>query len=348
MYFEANRMDEKKMFQPSPMLLETDPLVLTTGLFKPGEAEAFCERIENETRRAQAKAELRYFQGEAQTANALFREIADKAGDDDLPAAILGTVMTSLAGGDPRDVIRIYEFAKSLENDRSSAELSRISSALLLYFNMLLHNLSAIRIPTLGPDAFAVPRSIRPMAIYVYTGFLLSKGDVGRAIGLAEGALVFMDRPCPVSEIYLALIVSRGYMLKKEWDKAEYYFHYAWSRAKPDGLYMPFAEHRGMLSGMLEKCLRYEEPQAYKRISELSGAYQKRWVFVHNALTGDEISDALTAIEYNVASLASKGLSNAEIADFLGIAVNSVRAHLRNIFNKLNIGNRKELAKYVL
>lgn len=342
-------MEDQAFPVRSPLLLENDPLVLTTGLFEPGMAKAFCERITDANRRLLSLAELAYFRGEAKEAHAMFRRLAEDTNEDNLPAAILGTIMTSLAGGEIRDVLRVYESARQLcMSADGSSELSRVGNALLLYFNMLVYNHAAIRFPSIGPDAFSVPRSIRPMAIYVYAGYLLGTGDVSRATGLAEGALVFMDRPCPVSEIYLALIISRGYMLQKVWDKAEYYFKYAWEHAKPDGLYMPFAEHRGMLFGMLEKCLRYEEPQAYKKILELSGAYHKRWAYIHNKLTGEQISDALTAIEYNVASMAAKGLSNGEIAELTGITVNSVRAHLRNIFNKLGIGNRKELGRFVI
>ena len=118
--------------------------------------------------------------------------------------------------------------------------------------------------------------------------------------------------------------------------------------AEPDGLLMPFAEHRRMLFGMLEKCLRYEKPAAYKQIQELANNYHKHWVFVHNALTGEMITDSLTGIEYNVAKLAKTGMANQEIADFLGITVNSVRAHLRHIFNKLGIESRKELTFHVI
>ena len=333
----------------SAPLFGSDPLVLTTGRFEPGQADDFCRSIPDGERRRFALAELAYYRGDAKTALTEFRALTGLDREDVFPAAALGVALTSLAGGDLKDVTRIYEFAKTADVAfEGSPDLTKVSSALLLYFNLLLRNIPAISLPDFGPDAFSMPESIRPMAIYIYTDFLVEMGQLGRAVGLAEGALVFMDRPRPVAEIYLALVICRGYMHRREWDKAEFYFHYAWERAKPDGLYMPFAEHRGMLSGMLEKCLRYREPQAYKRILELSNVYHKRWVHVHNELTGDKLSDALTAIEYNVASLASHGMSNAEIADFLGITVNSVRAHLRNIFNKLGIGNRKELEKYVI
>ena len=69
---------------------------------------------------------------------------------------------------------------------------------------------------------------------------------------------------------------------------------------------------------------------------------------VHNSLTGEHVTDKLTGTELNVAMLASKGLSNTEIGEFLSISVNSVRSHLRNIFNKLAITNRKELSDFVI
>ena len=71
-------------------------------------------------------------------------------------------------------------------------------------------------------------------------------------------------------------------------------------------------------------------------------------MFVHNALTGEMITDSLTGIEYNVAKLAKTGMAKQAIADVLGITVNSVRAHLRHIFNKLGIESRKELTFHVI
>lgn len=327
----------------------SDPFVITTGSFLPGTAETFCSSAPEPLLRALAQAELKYFRGETADANADFRRLATQEDERVALAATLGTAISSLSGESVFEVIRLYQSVKALNSLIPEKDpLKDASDMLLLYFNILLHNASEIRFPPFGPDAFNMPASLKPMAFYAYTHYLIEIGDIGRAVGMAEGALVFMNKPCPISEIYLSLIICRGYMLRKSWEKAEYYFRYAWSLAEPDGLIMPFAEHRGMLSGMLEKCLRYEKSDKYKRILELSNRYHSSWVTVHNELTGDKISDALTAIEFNVASLASKGNSNNEIADLLGITVNSVRAHLRNIFNKLGIDSRKKLYLYVI
>ena len=218
----------------------------------------------------------------------------------------------------------------------------------MLYFNILTHNRGGLRFPEVSVNAFAVPDELMPMAIYAYAHYLILCGDYGRAIGLAEGMLIQMKQHMPISEIYLSVIVSVGYICRSEWNKAEYYFRHAWELSQPDGICMPFAEHKGMLSGMLERCVRREQPEAYKKISSLFNAYHKNWVKVHNSLTGESVTDKLTGTELNVAMLASKGLSNTEIGEFLCISVNSVRSHLRNIFNKLEISNRKELNQYVI
>ena len=333
-------------FTPS---LKYDPFIVTTGGFLPGQSDAFCEKETDPLLRELAKAELSYFRGETAAANAMFKRLAEEGNERVALAGTLGMAIASLSGENVFEIIRLYNSIKTVDSlIPEDNPFKKTSDTLMLFFNILLHNSAAIRFPPVGPDAFSVPDSLKPMAFYAYTRYLIETGDVGRAVGMAEGAIIFMHKPCPISEIYLNLIICRGYMLRKLWDKAEFYFRYAWSVAQPDGLIMPFAEHRGMLSGMLEKCLRYEESAAYKRILELSNRYQSSWVTVHNELTGDRISDALTAIEFNVASLASKGCSNNEIADLLGITVNSVRAHLRNIFNKLGIDSRKELYLYVM
>ena len=155
-----------------------------------------------------------------------------------------------------------------------------------------------------------------------------------------------MADPAKAGKVYLG--TEFGYICRGEWGKAEYYFNYAWETARPDGLYMPFAEHKGLLSGMAERCVKHTCPEEYRAISSLFHTYHKNWVKVHNSLTGENVTDKLTGTELNVAMLASRGLSNTEIGEFLSISVNSVRSHLRNIFSKLEITNRKELGGYVI
>ena len=52
----------------------------------------------------------------------------------------------------------------------------------------------------------------------------------------------------------------------------------------------------------------------------------------------------LTARERDVALLLDEGLSNREIADRLSIEVSTVKNHVHNIFDKLKINHRWEVA----
>jgi DNA-binding CsgD family transcriptional regulator len=54
----------------------------------------------------------------------------------------------------------------------------------------------------------------------------------------------------------------------------------------------------------------------------------------------------LTPREVELAKLASRGLSNREIADRLGIAVRTVDNHLHQAYSKLGIGGRGELGRF--
>ena len=56
----------------------------------------------------------------------------------------------------------------------------------------------------------------------------------------------------------------------------------------------------------------------------------------------------LTARELEVVTLITEGCTNKDIAQQFGISEETVKRHLTNIFNKLGVGNRLELALFAL
>lgn len=334
---------------PVDLCLPSDPFSLTTATFPSGGASAFCSFLKDEKKKALAKAEYLFYRGESEKAFHAFSSLCDGSF---LPGQLpvhLFLAFSAMADGRLPELIKLYNETRDAERALSAdAPEKRIVDLFLAGFHVVVHHLQGIVLPEKYISNVEMTPSVKPVAFYIYSRYLLECGDVGRAIGLAEGALVFLNESCPIAQIYLNLIIACGYATRQDLERAEYYFRTAWFFAEPDGLLMPFAEHRAMLSGLVEKCLRYERPTEYKKIQKLANRYHKNWATVHNVLTGDSVSADLTAIEYNVATLAAHGMQNTEIADFLRISVNSVRSHLRSIFNKLNIKTRKELVRFVL
>ena len=56
--------------------------------------------------------------------------------------------------------------------------------------------------------------------------------------------------------------------------------------------------------------------------------------------------DILTAREAEVLQLLQEGLSNAQIAHTLSIGIETVRTHARNIYRKLGVSTRRDLARF--
>jgi RNA polymerase sigma factor (sigma-70 family) len=62
----------------------------------------------------------------------------------------------------------------------------------------------------------------------------------------------------------------------------------------------------------------------------------------------EEALDVLTPREREVFFLASRGLKNAEIAEELYLSEKTIKTHLRNIYNKLNLTSKAELRLFAV
>jgi DNA-binding NarL/FixJ family response regulator len=105
---------------------------------------------------------------------------------------------------------------------------------------------------------------------------------------------------------------------------------YLLKRSSPDELLKAIAEVRSGGAPMTSEIARM-----------VVEAFQKKPASVAPA-------DGLTNREAEILALLSEGLSNKEIADHLGISYDTVRAHLRHIYEKLHVRGRTEAVKMYL
>jgi DNA-binding CsgD family transcriptional regulator len=75
------------------------------------------------------------------------------------------------------------------------------------------------------------------------------------------------------------------------------------------------------------------------------GVRRRHWHAVKRPQTGWE---SLTKTERSVAGLVATGLTNQQVADQMFISTHTVAFHLRQVFRKLDIRSRVELARAAL
>jgi DNA-binding NarL/FixJ family response regulator len=99
-----------------------------------------------------------------------------------------------------------------------------------------------------------------------------------------------------------------------------------------------------MATKLLVECLR--RVHAGGQWLEKDSAGKAMAKLVRREAKGREIATLLTPREIEVVSMVAKGFSNKEIGSHLCIAEGTVKIHLHNIYEKLNINRRAELVRF--
>ena len=94
--------------------------------------------------------------------------------------------------------------------------------------------------------------------------------------------------------------------------------------------------------------LKKDDPEAFKRIIAITYRFSAGWRRVHNPATGHDVADNLTTTEFATAMLAARGWTNQEIANHLGVSVNTVKRHISLALQKLDLRRRQDLSTYML
>jgi DNA-binding CsgD family transcriptional regulator len=193
-----------------------------------------------------------------------------------------------------------------------------------------------------------MPAGLRLFILYVEAHHCYLNKQYGACIGIAETALALESELYPIPSIYLHLVATMGYVNLRHLEPAKEHLLEAWKIAQPDDMIEAFAEHHGLLGGMLEAVIKKEYPEDFQRIFAITYSFSAGWRRIHNPDTGHNVAYDLTTTEFAVAMLASKDWSNKEIGAHLGISTNTVKLHVSSALQKLGISQRKELIQFML
>ena len=99
---------------------------------------------------------------------------------------------------------------------------------------------------------------------------------------------------------------------------------------------------RSMGAGAAAYCSRQESPERLLDIVEAVAAGKMVFPFLDVRELHRDPMQSLTERERGLLALLSQGQTNKQLAIELGISVNTVKFHLRNLFEKLSVNNRSQ------
>lgn len=191
----------------------------------------------------------------------------------------------------------------------------------------------------------ALPVTIADEAHFIYLNVLMNQGEFTKLIGTAEALLPQIGAGKPFIRYFLLILSAVGHVLTGNPSVAEELLKQAAEIALPDGLMFPLAAYSWLLQGLADELIEKEYPMHYEKFKEIKDRYGEGWSALQNTISPNELPADLTQREYEVALLAAEGLRNGEIAERLVVTESTVRAHLRSIFQKLEIDRRGKLAE---
>ena len=182
-----------------------------------------------------------------------------------------------------------------------------------------------------------------PNALFVHLSYLSHLGEYARLIALGETIVPEGRKFNPLGNILVSLLFARSHLALDQREKALAFMEQAVELALKDGLYLLLSLFMQNLDGMVECCLKIQNPNALKEVRRINGYFMNGIKALKQEFTEEGLPEGLTRREQDVARLAAQSMRNADIAEALGISPNTVKAHLKAIYEKLAIDKRSRL-----
>lgn len=197
-------------------------------------------------------------------------------------------------------------------------------------------------------DFSDLPEEALPFALYLQVKYLQNIADYPQMFAVAQTILTLGRGKGAVMTIYLLLMCAAACVGLGKNDRARDYLQEALALGMPYGFITPFAENVYPLNGLIEDCIKQQYPYAYDALLTQWQYTWKNWAIFHNRFAQDNVTLLLTLREYRIATLAANHVPYAKIAQQECLSVGRVRNIIQEIYNKLFVRNRDELAALVL
>ncbi|MCX7715334.1 MAG: helix-turn-helix transcriptional regulator [Clostridia bacterium] len=310
--------------------------------------DAIFDTVREERLSLQYEAELSYLRGDfARTMRCYQRTDGDDAARlRACPVAIAATISL----GDYRAYTEIDAYLKKCSESHKGSVAAAFAEQALATAAV------SIIAPDMAPnwlkegDFSALIPQARPNALYLRAKYFhcLNKHDAMLAVAQTALALSAQPQGFTTTDIYLRVTCAVACHCLGRGDEARHWLLEAMRLALPHGFITPFAEVVTALGGLIEQCLEREFPACRDAVLEQWSRTWKNWIVFHNQFTKDNITLMLTLREYHLALLVAQRVPYAEIARQHCISVGRLKNIMLEIYEKLYISGREELAKYII
>ncbi len=323
-----------------------DIMPLMSATFEIGKAAEYIESITDEAERNMATAEYYYYIGNHKKCS----DIAEKYIDSDiLELRVTATWLYSSANlslDRLNNTKHVLKFVQELYDKKDEAQTKLDKALAVCLYNTILTEFH-VKKPKGTEEtqyyARELPKGLRYFICYCQAYYAYQNNLFASGVAIAETCIGFEEIKYPVAKIYLHLVCAMCYIQMGYKHLSEKYLLQAVEYAKPDGLWMPFAELHMDMCGMYEAVIKKKEPTVFRIIVGLTKKYSYGWLKFHNEITGDNIPTDLTPTEFTVIMLVARGWATKEIADHLSITVSAVQKYKGEAMDKMGVSKRSQI-----
>lgn len=324
---------------------------LAGSSFEPGNVEETIESIKDTQLADIARAEACYFSADAAGCVDIVKKYRTS---EDVMIRLSADVLYVFGNLSLRNITEVQDARMDVrqclqraQKDDADAEIKAACVFAYYMIHTFLHIPVEEEIPHLEEHIANLPIGQRLFSISVLAHGMYLKKDYLKAQGVVQTAMLMADATYPISFLYLNCIDAICRINNKDQKGAVQSINRAVSLARKDNLYEPFIEYHGLLQGVLEVCLRKSEPEIYKKLVDSIIAFSRGWMKVHNSQMNKDVTDLLTPLEFSIAMLACRDWTNQEIAQHMGLSVNTVKHYVSGVLEKLQIDKREKIKDFV-